>query len=138
MSYLLAVLALIAFGLGAPACAIALVVWLFGDGWNWRHALLLAPVVLMCINAPAYAAAVTGLMSWKSAFEMHLIAIVLFGLATVVNNGNAVEGYALAMVILTLSTSVILLKRAWREDPDHTVSMSLYSELDVSMCLGAG
>ncbi len=116
MSYILAILSLLAFGLVLPVCAIASVVWLFGDTWNWRHLALSIPIVLACINAPAYSAAATGLLAWKSAFAMHLFAIGLFGIATAINGGNATEGYALALVILTLSVSISVVRRAWRDD----------------------
>ncbi|MCD0462000.1 hypothetical protein [Roseiconus lacunae] len=118
MSYVLAILALIAFGLALPVCAVACVVWLFGDTWNWRHLSLSIPIVLACVNAPAYSAAATGLLTWNSAFAMHVFAIVLFGIATAINGGNPTEGYALALVILTLSVSISVVRRAWRDDND--------------------
>lgn len=118
MNYILAILALLAFGLALPTCAIACVVWLFGDSWNWRHLALSIPILLACINAPAYSAAATGLLTWNSAFEMHIIAIVLFGIATAINGGNPTEGYALALVILTLSVSISVVRRAWRDNDD--------------------
>ncbi|WP_145390980.1 hypothetical protein [Stieleria neptunia] len=116
MDYVLAILALLAFGLALPVYAIACVVWLFGDTWNWRHLAVSIPIVLACINAPAYSAAATGLLTWNSAFAMHVFAIVLFGIGTAINGGNPTEGYALALVILTLSVSISVVRRAWRDD----------------------
>jgi hypothetical protein len=118
MSYILAILALLVFGVVLPVCAISGAVWILGDKWNWRHLAFSIPIVLVCINAPAYSAASTGLLAWKSAFTMHLFAICLFGIATAINGGNPTEGYALALVILTLSVSISVVRRAWRDNDE--------------------
>jgi len=116
MSYLLAIFALLAIGLVLPLCAVAFAVWMFGDTWNWRHLALSIPIILFCINAPAYSAAATGLLTWNSALTMHVFAIVLFGIATAVNGGNPTEGYILSLLILTISVTFSVVRRDWRGD----------------------
>ncbi len=93
MRYVLAILATLLLGAVVPVCGASLSMWLFRDNWNWKHTMFVAPIVLVCVNAPAYSAAATGFLTWQQAVVMQAFAVGFLGLAMLINGGNASEGY---------------------------------------------